>query len=464
MGAPTCPCCRLRAPVHYGRSATQDFLSPYPLRMTRRGSVTVMTLAVLLLLVGCSQDPSGKESSTPSESSSSADPGACDGADEELLDTVRSYVEAYDAPVNGESGSGASEVGADDGELRDALGRTRRTLDENGCDLKEFRTDFRAGMDDIKTRGPLANAVLLRLTASMTGTLARTPETVTVRPGQDLPAALARLAPGSTAVLSAGDHGLRQPLVLLSGVTLRGQGQPRTSISSTAAGSAILVLTDERTELRDLTLRHQGRKPSSLLVGGPSSSVVLTRARLTGATASGKAAAGDQSGSAVTMTARAGNAAPRGTTIQVTASDFVDNDVAGLLLTGAHRASIRRTTFRANGQCGVCFAGKSSGGVQRGAFRNNGVGVAVLDQATPTVTDNDFEGGQVAIQVSGRAAPAVRRARIDGPSRAGLIFGDRSSGRVDGARCQNITYGIVVAPQALPFIGRGNKCPISKGR
>jgi len=323
--------------------------------------------------------------------------------------------------------------------------------------------DFQAGMDDITTRGPLARAVLLRLTASMTGTLARTPETVTVRPRQDLPAALARLAPGSTAVLAAGDHRLRQPLVLLSGVTLRGQGQRRTFISSTAAGSAILVLTDERTQISDLTLRHQGRKPSSLLVGGPSSSLVFTRATLTGAAASADAKAGDQSGSAVTMTAR-GNAEARGTTIQVTASAFAGNDIAGLLLTGTHRASIRGTTFRANGQCGVCFAGKSSGGVQRGTFRNNAVGVAVLDQATPTVANNKFDGGQVAIQVSGRAAPTVRKARIDGTSRAGLIFGDRSSGRVDGARCQNITYGIVVSPKALPYIGKGNTCPLAQGR
>ena len=432
--------------------------------MTRRGSVTVMALAFLLVLTGCTQDPADKESNTASDSPSSADPGACDGAREELLVTVRRYVEAYDAPRAGESGSGAGEVGADDGDLEAALGRARRTLDENGCDLKEFRTDFQAGMDDITTRGPLARAVLLRLTASMTGTLARTPETVTVRPRQDLPAALARLAPGSTVVLAAGDHRLRQPLVLLTGVTLRGAGPRRTSVSSTAAGSAILVLTDQRTEIRDITLRHRGRKPSSLLVGGPNSSVVVTRARLTGATASPKARPGDQSGSAVTMTARAGDDEARGTTIQVTASDFSRNDAAGILLTGAHRASIRATSFRANGQCGVCFAGKSSGGVQRGTFRDNAVGVAVLDQANPTVVDNEFDGGQVAIQVSGRAAPSVRAARIDGPSRAGLIFGDRSSGRVDGARCQNITYGIVISPKALPFIGRGNTCPVAQGR
>ena len=88
----------------------------------------------------------------------------------------------------------------------------------------------------------------------------------------------------------------------------------------------------------------------------------------------------------------------------------------------------------------------------------------MLDQATPMLVDNDFDGGQVAIQVSGRAAPSVRAARIDSPSRAGLIFGDRSSGRVDGARCQSITYGIVISPKALPFIGRGNTCPVAQGR
>ena len=134
-----------------------------------------MTLALLLVLTGCSQDPADKESNTASGSPSSADPGACDSATGELLATVRRYVEAYDAPLKGGSDSGAGEVGADDGELKDALGRARRTLEENGCDLKEFRTDFQAGMDDITTRGPLARAVLLRLTASMTGTLASDP-------------------------------------------------------------------------------------------------------------------------------------------------------------------------------------------------------------------------------------------------------------------------------------------------
>ena len=54
--------------------------------------------------------------------------------------------------------------------------------------------------------------------------------------------------------------------------------------------------------------------------------------------------------------------------------------------------------------------------------------------------------------------------RIDGASRAGVIFGDTSSGRVDGARCRNTGYGIVVSPKALPFIGRGNTCPLAQGR
>ena len=433
--------------------------------VTRWGSVFALALAVLLVLTGCSQNGSEKGSPKPSASPSSAAPGACRSATKQLLATVQRYVDAYDAPLDGGSEGSSGKVGADDAELRDALGSARKTLENNGCDLEKFRSDFQASMDDITTRGPLARAVLLRLTASMTGTLASNPETITLRPRQDLPAALARLAPGSTAVLAAGDYRLRQPLVLLSGVTLRGRGQRRTSITSTAAGSAMLVLTDGRTEVRDLTLRHQGRKPASLLVGGPSSSVVLTRARLTGARASAKATPGDQSGSALTMTARAGDDAQRGTTVQVTASDFSGNDAAGILLTGAHRASIRGTTFRANGQCGVCFGGESSGGVKGGTFTDNAVGVAVLDRATPTIVDSTFNGGQVAIQASGRAAPTVRSPRIDGASRAGLIYGDRSSGRVDGARCQNITYGIVVSPKALPFIGRGNTtCPIAQGR
>jgi len=439
--------------------------------------VVALVVAGVLALSACAgsnsgaKDPGSGSRRSPGAASSADAQRACDAVTTRLLASVQRYVDRYGATlsknptssVSPSASPSASPSTGDDAELRSSLQRAQKEVDSKNCDLAAFRTSFAAGLDKVTADGPLARAVLLRLTASMTGRLASTPKSITVAPSGDLAREVAALAPGSTVTLRAGRYVLRQPLVLLAGITLRGAGRERTTLTSRAAGTLILVLNDGRTELRDLAVRHTGRRPASVLVGGPGSSVVLTGARLSGGF-SRKGSNDGQSGIGVLMTARAGDTTGRGTTLQLTRTQISDNTAAGLLLTGAHRTSVRSTTFRANGQCGVCFGGESSGGVRRGTFTDNAVGVAVLDRATPSIVDNTFTGGQVAIQASGRAAPTVRSARIDGASRAGLIFGDRSSGRVDGARCRNITYGIVVSPRALPYIGRGNSCPLAQGR
>ena len=71
--------------------------------------------------------------------------------------------------------------------------------------------------------------------------LASTPETIAVSPADDLARKVAALAPGSTVTLRAGRYVLRQPLVLLAGITLKGAGRGRTTISSRVAGSLVLV-------------------------------------------------------------------------------------------------------------------------------------------------------------------------------------------------------------------------------
>jgi hypothetical protein len=40
-----------------------------------------------------------------------------------------------------------------------------------------------------------------------------------------------------------------------------------------------------------------------------------------------------------------------------------------------------------------------------------------------------------------------------------MIFSDHSRGRVGDLTCRDVRVGIVVAPQALPFLGR-NDCPV----
>ena len=454
--------------------------------MQRRGPVlgaVALGVAAVLALAGCSGSGGGSDGtasgSTPSPSAtSSADAQrACDAVTTRLLASVQRYVDRYGATLSRSPASngspsaspsaspstspGTSSGTGDDTELRSALQQAQRELVSQKCDVAAFRTDFAAGLDTVTADGPLARAVLLRLTASVTGKLASTPETIAVSPADDLARKVAALAPGSTVTLRAGRYVLRQPLVLLAGITLKGAGRGRTTISSRVAGSLVLVLNDGRTELRDLALVHTGRRPASVLVGGPGSSIVLTGARLSGGFAR-KGSNDGQSGTGVLMTARAGDTTARGTTLQMTRSLVSDNTAAGLLLTGAHRASVRSSAFRGNGQCGICFAGVSSGAARASTFTDNAVGVAVFDRAKPLLQKDTVTGGQVGVQVAGKAAPQVTDVSVTGASKAGFIYSDEGNGRVNGATCTRVPYGIVVGPKSYPYIATTN-CQLAKG-
>jgi hypothetical protein len=425
-------------------------------------------VAAVLVLAGCSSSGGGNggrtSGSTPSPSAtSSADAQrACDAVTTRLLASVQRYVDRYGATLSSKPGGSESPGSGDDTELRSDLQQAQREVLKKKCDIPAFRADFAAGLDKVTADGPLARAVLLRLTASVTGTLGSNPQTVAVSPGQDLARKVAALAPGSTVTLRAGRYVLRRPLVLLAGITIAGAGRQRTTISSPVAGSLMLVLNDGRTELRDLSVTHTGRRPASVLVGGPSSSIVLTDARLSGGFSPPGSKDG-QSGNGVLMTARPNDTTTRGTTLQMTRSQLSGNSAAGLLLTGAHRASVRSSAFRSNGQCGICFAGVSSGAARSSTFTDNAVAVAVFDRAKPLLQKDTVTGGQVGVQVSGKGAPQVSDVRVTGASRAGFIYSESGNGRVNGATCNRVPYGIVVGPQSYPYIGR-TSCQLAKGR
>ena len=431
--------------------------------MSRAGVRAFALVALLVLVVGCSggrtpsrPDADSSRSNSPSPSASVSAAPSCAAISTRLVDAVQRYVDGYGAPLRDDGAESGAQAGADDGDLQGALERSQADLRAAGCKLAAFRTRLDRGLQGVRARGPLARAVLLRLQASMTGQAATAAETVTARPGDDLPRVLARLAPGSTVRLGPGRYRLSETLVVLQGVTVVGAGRDRTRLTAAAAGSAVLVLTDGRVELRDLTLQHVGRKASSLLLGGPTSSVVLTGARVAGA-----AGRNGQGGNGVLMTADQGREKGRGTTLEVTATEFRGNVAAGILLTGGHQASVRRSTFVRNGQCGVCFADSSGGAVRDSRFTRNDVGVAVLDRARPALTSTTYVDGQVGVQASGESRPLVRSARVRGAARAGMIFSERAAGRVDGATCTEVPYGIVIVGRALPFLG-DNDCALAR--
>jgi hypothetical protein len=423
------------------------------------------TLLAIVLLAACS---SNAPSDTPASAAGTTTDAAtsqsayCAAVTTAVLNATQRYVDGYGTPLEVEPAIPRRERRTPtqtlgDGELRATLEEAGRDLRRHDCDPALFQQSLRDGLAGVTARGAVARAMLLHLQSSLTGLSNAEPQTRSVAPGDNLAEELAGAAPGSTVELAAGSYELDRSLVLLQGVTLRGAGRNRTTIRSSASDAAVLVLTDGRVEVSDMTVRHVGPEPAPVMIGGPSASVVLTGARIAGATS----ARGERGGTGVLMSARDGEVGDRGTTLEVTGSQFVGHAAAGVLLDGGHRASITTSEFRNNGQCGVCFVGASSGAVRNSSFVANGAGVAVDDDARPALTGDTFRNGQVAVQVSGSAAAVVKGATVTGAGRAALIFSDQASGRVEGTTCRDVSYGIVVAPSALPYVG-DNECSVAR--
>jgi len=432
-------------------------------RLTATVTAAVLVAGLLAGCTGGSDQPSSSAGPSTSSSTSSAAAQAdrCRQVAPTVLAAIQDYVDAYGTAVSGHSESKPVSPAVGDRRLRTAITDARKQIDNLGCDAADYQSALTDGLGDIAVRGPLARAVLLRLKASMSGASATGARPVTreVSPGDDLATVLSQVAPGSTLRLTGGTYRLPQALVLLQGVTLVGRGSDRTVLRSTAPDTSVLVLTDGRVDLRRLTLRHAGPKPASVLVGGPSSSIALTEVLVAG----GRAASSRAGGNGVLMSARGDATARRATTLEVTGSTVTGNDNAGILLTGGHRASVVRTRFGDNGQCGICFADASSGAVHHGSFSGDAVGVAALGRSRPAVLDSTFDRGQIGAQAAGTATLVVRRSVFDGASRAGLLFGGRSGGRVAGATCRDVRFGIVVATGAAPYL-TGSSCSVVRSR
>lgn len=429
--------------------------------MTSRLPRRIALLLALLLLGACSGgDPGATEpSATPTGSAAAQE--ECDEVVDEVVALVQRYVDQYAAdPDAGPSPGPDSETGGVAApDLPRQLQQARSQLAGLGCDPEKSATTLGNGLEAVEADGALALAVKQQLVASLTGRVDQTATTERVGTDQDLRDVLPELAPGSTVRLAPGRHRLDDSVVLLRGVTLVGAGRGRTVVTSTAAEAAVLALTPERVELRDLTLRHGGERPASLVVGSSTTRLVLDGVELLGARAAKGDRAGANGGTGVLMTGT-GAKGGRETTLEVTDSRFRDLDASGILLGGRHVASVETSTFEDTGQCGVCFTGRSGGVVRDSQFRGSVTGVIAAGRAAPLVVDSSVSGAEIGLQAVDRASPVVRGTTIAGSERTALLFSDRTRGRVEDVTCRGSDYGIVVGPSALPFIG-DNRCRVA---
>lgn len=300
------------------------------------------------------------------------------------------------------------------------------------------------GLAAVPASGPVAAAVLARLSATL---VARpTPTPGPLRPGADLGAALAAAPAGGTVELGAGTFDLPATLVALDAVTLKGAGRGRTILRSTASDAAVLDLAVGRVELRDLDLAIAATGGSSGVVAGSEASLVLTRVGVRGARA------GTAGGAGVLMSATGTGGSGRGATLEVTDSEFSGNAWAGIGVTGGHLVSIVGGTFRDNGACGVCFLDASGGSVSASTLAGNPVGVGVTGTARPTLVDVTIGGGDVGVQLEGASVATLDRVTVSGATRAAIIVTGTAGGAIGHTSCRSVPYGIVVGPDAAPTL------------
>ena len=427
-----------------------------PVTLRRLGPL--VALALVLGSTGCADGEGSEDGATSSTTESTEQ--ACQAAVDAIVDATERYVSGYEAARTVAAGDATSEEPAtattaptgeeplSETDFQTALTEADAALRGNRCQPAAIRDELVERLGSVSAEGPVADAVLRQLTASLTGRVAAAEEVTTVAPGTDLRDVVAALPDGATVELQAGEHRLDGSLVLLGGITIRGASRDTTTIVSTAPDAAVLALTHRRVELTRLTIRRAGDAPGSAILGGSSASVVVSDARLSG----GKADAAGQGGAGVLMYASEREAAGRGTTLEVTDTEIHDNEAAGIVLSGGHRASIVRATFRANGQCGLCFLGNTDGSIEDSTFTDNGLGIAVTGTSKPTLLRLRITGGEVGIQAGDRSAPILDAVAVSSPRRAALIYTGAAAGSIDRLTCEDEPFGIVVSPEAHPVV------------
>lgn len=431
------------------------------MRGRRRPRAAGLAVAACLVLVAaCDRGPTEEELADAAEARRATD---CAAAVDSLLGVTQRYLDSIegssatsDAEPGDDRAADADAAAADSEQFTDALGNIRGYAADLGCDPEVFQDDLSEGLERLTAGGPVARAVLLQLQAEDSGSATKP----SLAPGDDVAAAVAAAPSGATVELGPGTHELSDTLVLLRGVTLRGAGRDATVLQSPAPGGVVLVLTGEPVALHDLAVTHAGDAPGPAVSGGPAASLSITGARISGARADAEGAGGV----GVLMAAGVGGQTGpvRRTSLQVTDTEIVDNEVAGFVVAGEHRADIAGTTVVRSGQCGVCFLGTSDGTVADSRFADNAAGVVVGSDAKPAVQGNEINGGEVGIQVIDRAAPEITGNTVTGSARAALIWTDTAAGRVDGNRCIDVEFGIVVGSTAAPFLAE-NDCRVARG-
>jgi parallel beta-helix repeat protein len=383
---------------------------------------------------------------------------ACSSLVTSVVETTQRFIAGFDTDVPALPGPSAQATVPIDNKMTQdqfttVLNNSRARIDSLGCEMTQFRTDLGKGLQHVEGKGVLAQALVRQLRVSLSGKLPESAVTRHAGPDADLDQALAEMPEGSTLVLAAGTYSRSQPLVLLRSVTLAGAGSATTDVASSAGGVTVLIMGGVKATLRDVAITPAPSTVASGILAGAGAAVTLTRTRIAGAHSDGQG----HGGSAVLVvgTVSPGRADAPQTSLDVSESEFADNDAAGVAVAGVTAVTVRNSAFRRNKECGVCFIGASAGTVQGNIFKRNAVGVAVTATSHPTIRGNTFRGDRFAVQAGDRSRPVIAGNTIAAATGAAVLYLGQAAGRATRNRCSNDKFDIVARRGTSPLLTGG---------
>jgi hypothetical protein len=297
-------------------------------------------------------------------------------------------------------------------------------------------------------------AAALRGEQSETTQRESTASNVTVRPGDDVAAILARVGDRSTVTFAAGNYELTTTVVVDVSLEIVGAGQAETTISSSAPSVALAFVGPGDLLVRDVALRHTGDQPGSVLLaieGG----LTLRDVEIGGGSGAEEGGAGhgvvfafeDLPGfPARTPEQRAGP-------LVVERATITGNEAAGILVSGDAAPTISGSTISGNGTCGVCYTdvaagslttstiedngrigvqvtGASHPGVAGSTVRRNPVGMLLTDTVNADVSTTVFDGNAVAVQVGGDAQLTATANEVPSADQVAVSLGETSTATI----------------------------------
>lgn len=425
-----------------------------------------LVLAAVLAVTSCS---SGDDSDTAASTIPTSVPfltdEECVQASRDAVVPLQEFIDTYDH-LTAEQWNALDPAPDVEAAQNEVVAIAQAAVDR-GCDPVGMEERLASALDDIDGQGEVGRAIAAALRGDrpllgppmpvIETTVPRNqvPTTVTLRPGDSLPALLDRLAPGSTIEFAAGTHKFTEPILLDMDINFVGAGESETIISSTAEGVAVAFVGPGGFTMRDITIEHTGAAEASvfLAIEGP---VTIANATVRGGVASADGSGGghgiafayeDLPGFPERLESeRLGALSIRSTTI-------TDNDAAGVLVTGTAAPDLVDLSVTASGSCGVCYSGTSAGRLADSTIESNAIGLQAGGDSSPVVTGNRFRANSgVGVAISGNATPKVTATIVEENGDIGIQILDNAAPLIDRNTVRLHGVGLLVAGTARATI------------